>query len=190
MRALQRHTVRMVQAYLAQELQLGRTKKWVSETLYSSAGNAYKINFKELPENTQGWLPLYMHNLQRLIELNIEALLQRTRRDDQCHKFAEQLRRLVPADNVLDVLEAYDDQDLAIIPAIKPMGPDPGVYEIEARRRVYGRAGIFYYAIYGRKTKTLIKVPENQTKEFSKLQRSLPSYMNGECILERLEKDP
>ena len=82
MRALQKHTVRMVQAYLAQELQLGRTKKWVSETLYSSAGNAYKINFKELPVKTQGWLPLYMHNLQRLIELNIEALLQRTRRDD------------------------------------------------------------------------------------------------------------
>ncbi len=96
----------------------------------------------------------------------------------------------MPADNVLDVLEAFDDQDLVIIPAIKPVGPDPGIFEVEARRRVYGREGIFYYAIYGRKTKAMIKVPENSIKEFSKLQRSLPSYVTGECILERLEKDP
>ena len=61
----------MVQAYLAQELQLQRAKKRASETLYSSAENSYKINFKELPEKTQGWLPIYIHNLQRLVDLNI-----------------------------------------------------------------------------------------------------------------------
>ena len=69
-------------------------------------------------------------------------------RDDQCHKFVEQLRKLVPAHNILDVLEAYDDEELVIIPAIKPIGPDPGVYEVETRKRFFGREGIFYYAIF------------------------------------------
>ena len=75
-----------------------------------------------------------------------------------------------------------------LIIKLKSFNPDN--FEEDNRRNVYNRETIFYKAIYEIKTKSIIKLTENSKEDSTKLQRSMPSYMAGECIFVRLENSP
>ena len=53
-RTIQKHTVRMVQAYLIDAVDKKKNDNYGQEFLYSNSSKAYKINFNELRQKTRG----------------------------------------------------------------------------------------------------------------------------------------